>query len=145
MDDEDAGHVTTGGADTEGVIDENETGTVAYPNKRYAGNLTVEKVVAGNGAGTPNALEAFDITVKFTAPEGVALTGTVNGQPVQEEQTITLESGASVTFTGLPENTTYEVTEKDYSQNGYTTAHKNQTGTIAASDEDGRAAWRERV
>ena len=81
-----------------------------------------------------NALEAFDITVKFTAPEGVALTGTVNGQPVQEEQTITLESGASVTFTGLPENTTYEVTETDYSQNGYTTAYTNPTGTILARE-----------
>ncbi len=128
------GYVTTIPANAEGRIVVDETPTVTFLNTRNTGNLTVEKVVAGNGAGTPNALEAFDITVKFSAPQGVTLTGTVNGQPVQEEQTITLESGETVAFTGLPEGTSYEVSETDYSQNGYTTAYTNQTGTIAASD-----------
>lgn len=113
-----------------GTIPQDDTAQASFINRRDVGNLTVTKIVAGNGEGSPNALTAFDITVELTAPAGVDLAGTVNSQLVQPTHTFTLADGQSVKFVGLPEGTQYEVSEADYSANGYETTYTAQTGTI---------------
>ena len=113
-----------------GTIRQEATAQASFINRRDVGNLTVTKIVAGNGEGSPNALTAFDITVELTAPAGVDLVGTVNSQLVQPTQTFTLADGQSVKFVGLPEGTQYEVSEADYSANGYETTYTAKTGTI---------------
>ena len=118
-----------------GIIAQEATAQASFINRRDVGNLTVTKIVAGNGEGSPNALTAFDITVELTAPAGVDLVGTVNSQPVQPTQTFTLADGQSVKFVGLPEGTEYNVSEADYSANGYETTYTAQTGTIEATLE----------
>ena len=119
-----------------GTIPQDDTAQASFINRRDVGNLTVTKIVAGNGEGSPNALTAFDITVELTAPAGVDLVGTVNnGQPVQPTQTFTLTDGQSVRFVGLPEGTQYEVSEADYSANGYETTYTAKTGNIEATLE----------
>lgn len=137
----------TGEADENGYVlttDNGLTGTIAntedayqasFTNDRKVGDLTVTKAVAGNGEDAPNALDAFEITVTFTAPAGVTLTGEVNGAPVQASNTITLADGQSVKFTGLPEGTTYEVTEASYAANGYeATFDEYASGSIVARE-----------
>ncbi len=111
--------LTTGNGLTGTIINTEDAYQASFTNDRKVGDLTVTKAVAGNGEDAPNALDAFKITVTFTAPAGVTLTGEVNGAPVQASNTITLADGESVKFTGLPEGTTYEVTEADYAANGY--------------------------
>ena len=137
----------TGEADENGYVlttDNGLTGTItstedayqaSFTNDRKVGDLTVTKVVAGNGEDAPNALDAFKITVTFTAPAGVTLTGEVNGAPVQASNTITLKDGESVKFTGLPEGTAYEVTEADYAANGYEVTYDDYaSGDIVARE-----------
>ena len=137
----------TGVADENGYVlttDNGLTGTItstedayqaSFTNDRKVGDLTVTKAVAGNGEDAPNALDAFEITVTFTAPNGVTLTGEVNGAPVQASNTITLKDGESVKFTGLPEGTTYEVTEASYAANGYeATFDEYASGSIVARE-----------
>ena len=141
------GDAETGEADENGYVlttDNGLTGKItstedayqaSFTNDRKVGDLTVTKAVAGNGEDAPNALDAFKITVTFTAPNGVTLTGEVNGAPVQASNTITLKDGESVKFTGLPEGTTYEVTEADYAANGYeVTFDEYASGSIVARE-----------
>ena len=141
------GDAETGVADENGYVlttDNGLTGKItstedayqaSFTNDRKVGDLTVTKAVAGNGEDAPNALDAFEITVTFTAPTGVTLTGEVNGAPVQASNTITLKDGESVKFTGLPEGTTYEVTEASYAANGYeATFDEYASGSIVARE-----------
>ena len=141
------GNAETGVADENGYVlttDNGLTGTItstvdayqaSFTNDRKVGDLTVTKAVAGNGEDAPNALDAFKITVTFTAPNGVTLTGEVNGAPVQASNTITLADGESVKFTGLPEGTAYEVTEADYAANGYEVTYDDYaSGDIVARE-----------
>ena len=130
------GYVLTTGNGLTGTITNTEDAYQAsFTNDRKVGDLTVTKAVEGNGEDAPNALDAFKITVTFTAPNGVTLTGEVNGAPVQASNTITLADGESVKFTGLPEGTTYEVTEASYAANGYeATFDDYASGSIVASE-----------
>ena len=156
-------YVTNAGVESaavRGVVNENGyalttanalTGTIdradgayraSFTNERKVGDLTVTKVVAGNGAGAPNALTAFDVTVTLTPPAGVTLVGAVDSTALPAggtvdangvwSRTFTLAAGQSVDFAGLPEGTTYEVTEADYAANGYATTYEHKSGTIEA-------------
>ena len=158
-------YVTNAGVESaavQGVVNENGytlttanalTGTIdstdgvysaSFTNERKVGDLTVTKVVAGNGAGAPNALTAFDVTVTLTPPAGVTLVGAVDGTALPAggtvdangvwSRTFTLADGESVAFTGLPEGTAYEVTEADYAANGYATTYEHERGTIEARE-----------
>ena len=127
--------LTTGNGLTGTITNTEDAYQASFTNDRKVGDLTVTKAVAGNGEDAPNALDAFEITVTFTAPTGVTLTGEVNGAPVQASNTITLKDGESVKFTGLPEGTTYEVTEADYAANGYeVTFDEYASGDIVARE-----------
>lgn len=45
----------------------------------------------------------------------------------------TLRHGESITFTGIPLDVTYSVTERDYSADGYVTTATNATGVTTAA------------
>lgn len=109
--------------------------TVKNYEEGTAGNLTITKAVAGNGA--DNAKE-FEFTVTFAgttdsydyfgsggAPDGAISSG----------GTVTLAHGQSITITGLPKGTEYTVSEGDYRLEGYVTATDGgETGTIVADE-----------
>ncbi len=114
----------------DGDILAGEMAEAEFINERNVGGLIVTKRVAGNGEDAPNALTEFEVTVALTAPQGVTLTGEVNGQPVAASNTFTLADGESITFTGLPTGTEYTVTEADYEMYGYIVRYENATGSI---------------
>ena len=69
--------------------------------------------------------------------------GTVNGTALPADGTVTegvwsktftLAADESVTFTGLPEGTTYTVSEEDYTAQGFVTTITPQTGSIEVED-----------
>ena len=128
----------------------NATGTVvkdgapevAFTNTRKVGGLTVSKTVAGNDF---DADKAFDITVTLTAPANVNLVGSYTGAQsgsinvaatqagASWTETFNLKNGQSINFTGLPENTTYVVSEADYAAEGYVkTVSGTESGSIKA-------------
>ena len=95
----------------------------------------------GNGfeEGYPNTQDAYDITVTLTPPAGVTLVGYVNGMALSAAGTVTegvwsktlsLKAGESAVFTGLPEDTTYTISEADYTNLGYEEAQLTSTGTV---------------
>lgn len=91
------------------------------------GNLTVSKTVTGEGA-DPN--KAFTFTVTLSSK----ITGKYGDMNFTKGvATFTLKGGESKKATGLPEGITYEVTETDYSADGYVTTKTGDTGKIVAN------------
>ena len=89
------------------------------------GSLTVTKTVAGDGG---DKAKDFHFTVTLSDK-------TISGKFGDMEftdgvATFTLKDGASKTATGLPADTTYEVTEAEANQDGYTTTVTDATGII---------------
>lgn len=130
------GYVTTSkGAN--GTIDEHTPAVAAFTNTRNStpppddpktGNLTVSKTVTGEGA-DPNKEFSFTVTLSDTTINGTRGDMTfANG-----EATFTLKGGESKKATGLPAGITYEVTEADYTADGYETTKTGDTGKIAAN------------
>lgn len=123
-----------------GTIKANEEQTVTFTNTKYLpGSLTIKKTVAGNS----HENKDFEFTVAFTKPDKTPdsnvyhFTGT-GGAPdgtIQNGGKITLSSGQSINITGLPKDTTYAVTEKDYSGSGYSTVSTDPSGTIVTGME----------
>ena len=76
------------------------------------GSLTIKKQVTGGDAGSA----AFEIQVSLKDADGKPLTGSYsyNGSQngtISDGEKISLQSGQSVTITGLPDGTLYSVTE----------------------------------
>ena len=127
----------------EGTIADGTTAEATFTNTRNVGGLTVTKKTAGNGLEEPGVRTTFDITVTLTPKAGVNLVGTVNGTALPADGTVTegvwsktftLAADESVTFTGLPEGTTYTVSEEDYTAQGFVTTITPQTGSIEVED-----------
>ncbi len=127
----------------EGTIADGTTAEATFTNTRNVGGLTVTKETAGNGLEEPGVRTTFDITVILTPKAGVDLVGTVNGTALPADGTVTegvwsktftLKANESVTFTGLPEGTTYTVSEEDYTAQGFVTTITPQTGSIEVED-----------
>lgn len=96
------------------------------------GSLTVSKKVDGNAA---DATKAFNFTVTLKDADGAALAETEVGDVTTDANgkiTFALKGGESKTITDIPEGSTYEVTETEVNQDGYTTTSEGATGTIAA-------------
>ena len=109
---------------------ENEDGdkSADFDNTYSAGSLSVTKQVTGL-LGDQN--KEFTVTVTFNAPEGGKIHSDIhytkngvdhtiagdewNSKPVD----ITLKHGETITFTNIPYNVTYTVTEADYTSQGY--------------------------
>ena len=136
---------TSGGTTLTGSISGNIPGTegantvaVTVTNERNAGSLSVEKIVEGTGAQTE---KEFTFTLQLTHIDGVKLEGkypaTINGTDTtvavdaDGEATFTLKGGETITIKGIPDGTTYEVTEASYTADGYTVEKTGEEGTIA--------------
>lgn len=116
-----------------GTILADTTQTASFTNTRTIGDLTISKTVAGNAGDVEKDFE-FIITL-----DGSGATGTYNytgkGVPdgtIKSGGTVSLSHGQSITITGIPEGTTYTVTEADYSGEGYTSTSTGATGNIVA-------------
>ncbi len=124
------GYVTAKTGDV-GVIVADATAEAVFTNTRNApGSLTISKTVMGNAAEEGKKFE-FTITLSDTA-NTYTYTG-ANGGPsgtITGSATIGLAGGQSITIADLREGTIYQVTEKDYSGEGYTTAKAGDTGRI---------------
>lgn len=111
-------------------------------NSYDAGTLNVTKYVTGNMGDTS---KDFEFTVKFVAKDGrsikSAITYTVAGGTPQtvtnNEATISLKSGDTATFTNVPYDVTYTVTETQDTK--YTTTYQVNSATavegLVATDE----------
>ena len=128
--------VTTSGSALTASID-GKTGpnsnviTIQNFSEDTAGNLTISKAVAGDGA---DITKSFDFTLTLNGATGT-YTYIGHGMPggiIASGDTISLAHGQSITIVGLPKGATYTVAEADYSGDGYTAASTGATGSIMA-------------
>ena len=119
-------HLANGGAysyrtDT-GMVFRN---SYAKPVEVTTGALKISKTVSGSGA-DQNAEFQFRVRVG-------ELDGTYGGVAFTKgEATVSVKAGSSVTISGLPAGTAYEVTE--LSASGYTVTSQNASGQIPAGE-----------
>ena len=119
-------HLANGGAysyrtDT-GMVFRN---SYAKPAEVTTGALKISKTVSGSGA-DQNAEFQFRVRVG-------ELDGTYGGVAFTKgEATVSVKAGSSVTISGLPAGTAYEVTE--LSASGYTVTSQNASGQIPAGE-----------
>ena len=96
------------------------------------GSLAVSKTVSGNQA---DSAKDFHFTVKLS---DTGIQGAYGGMTFADGVAVfTLRHGQTVTATGLPAGTTYQITETEANQDGYTTTAVRDSGTIP---EGGTAA-----
>ena len=120
---------------------EAEEVTVSMTDNYELHDLSVTKTVSGNMASRD---KEFSFTVTFTAgtiaplPESFSFTkGETEGTAqlnASGEYTFTLSHGETITFHDIPYGTSYEVSEADYSSEGYTTQSENRSGTVTTED-----------
>ena len=124
------GYVTVKTGETGAIVADVTAEAVFTNTKNAPGTLTISKTVAGNAAEEGKKFE-FTITLSDTA-NTYTYTG-ANGGPsgsIKGSATIELAGGQSITIADLREGTTYQVTEKDYSSEGYTTVKTGDEGKI---------------
>ncbi len=105
-----------------------DTPTPPTPSEE-TGNLIVSKVVAGN-AGDTN--KAFSFTVKLGDNTLSGSYGDMNF--VNGTATFTLKHKEKKTAIGLPAGISYEVTESEANQDGYTTSATGASGSIVKNE-----------
>lgn len=109
------------------------TNTEAFSTKK--GDLTISKEIklAENQGTVIDKNKAFEFKVVLKDTAGQELKGEYaygENQKITSGQRVTLKHGESITITGLPEGTSYEVTETKTA--GYTPAKETVTGTVPA-------------
>lgn len=128
--------VTTSGSTVTASID-GKTGananviTIRNFSEGTAGNLTISKTVAGDGADTTKAFD-FMLTLNGATGTYTYIGHGVSGGTIASGDTVSLAHGQSITIVGLPKGATYTVAETDYSGDGYTAAGTGATGFITA-------------
>ncbi len=129
------GYATTATPTASGTITGTDTIRVVFENRYKTGDLTVTKTVTGDGA--PVGRE-FSFTV--TASHGGApLNGAYGGMTFAAgSATFTLRNGGRVTANGLPEGTSYTVTEAGANTPPYVTTPAG--GVISGEIRDGVTA-----
>lgn len=123
------GYVSMALGDAEGTVEVDKTKTVSFSNIKNIGGLVVQKIVSGSGA---DSNKEFNFKIEFNATGSYSYTG-LGGVPdgtITNGGTIKLKHGQSISIDGLPENTTYKITEDDYSGEGYITTKAGDTGII---------------
>lgn len=132
--------------DESGVILADETQEASFINRKdgvpfegETGTLTITKEVAGNAADTT---KAFDFMLTLTGAEGeyIYFGHGVPGGTISSGGTVSMAHGQSIIVVGLPEGTAYEVSEADYSADGYTMDSTGASGSIA-EDENSEAVF----
>ena len=132
--------VEDGVKNTAGIqIGENDpvinTNTESFNTKK--GDLTISKEIKlAEGQGTViDTNKTFEFTVVLKDTAGQVLKGEYTygeNKKITSGQKIALKHGESVTIKGLPEGTSYEVTETKTA--GYTPAKETITGTVSAGN-----------
>ncbi len=115
-----------------GTITAGATAEVTFTNSKIpTGTLTLSKEVTGIQGDHD---KKFEFTIYFkNSSRTFAYTGKgVNDGTVTDGSVISLASGQSITILDLPENLEYEIVEKDYSKDLYTTTSVNESGVIVA-------------
>lgn len=116
------------------VIYLGNNGVLALPG---TGALEITKNVEIPAGLTPD-VDSFEFTVNFNGSATLAgdfpytVIGTSTVGTVADGGTLTLKAGQTVRITGLPSGTTYTVTEKDYSAQGFATVKTGDNGTVLA-------------
>ncbi len=117
-----------------GKIVVNENIDVAYTNSKIqVGTLTISKEVIGIGA---NLEKPFDFTIYF---KDCTRTFKYNGDGIEDGiirngSEFSLAAGQSITILNIPEDTEYEVVEKDYTDDLYKSSSVNASGLIEADN-----------
>ena len=125
-----------------------------FTNTKKPGNLELTKNVEGDGA---DLTKKFAFTIELTAPEGETLADSYAFKKGEddadgitytrtEEKTkatvtgIALKADDVFTIVGLPAGTFYEITETDYSEDGYSPSIKkgNWTGRITGGGTEAK-------
>ena len=126
------GYITTVSGD-KGTIKEGEPQVAAFENRKElppppeTGSLTVSKTVSGSGG---DQTKVFHFTVTLSDN---TLSGTYGDMTFTDGKAeIELKHGESQTAANLPAGITYEVTEQEANQDGYTTTASGDKGTIVA-------------
>lgn len=113
-----------------GTIEADKTQLVTFMNtKDKPGSLVVSKTVTGN---VGDQKKEFEFTITFNATGTFNYTGAggaANGT-ISSRDKISLAHGQSISISGLPKGTSYEVTEADYAGDGYVSSSKNSKGII---------------
>lgn len=120
----------TEGREATGTTNQDTIPVAAFVNTKNTtapdtGNLTVSKVVAGNAGETDKdfhfTVTLSDTSISDTFGDMIFIDGVAD---------FTLKHGESKEATGLPSDITYEVTEEDYSGDGYVTTKTGDIGTV---------------
>ena len=133
--------------DGKGTIEENGKDTVEFTNhkeKPKVGDLTVSKIVTGDGDKdkewhfkvkfTPTVVIGELTITKYDA-ENNAYEGDVYTVSEDGDLEFTLKHGERIEIGKLPAGVTYTVTETEANANGYTTKAYGATGTIMKNGE----------
>ncbi len=137
---------TTVASGSNAVITKNQTAAVTFTNTKNnneepqndRGNLIVSKIVSGNAGDTK---KDFTFTVKLG---DTAINGTYGEMTFANgAATFTLKHNEKKTAIGLPAGISYEVTESEANQNGYTTTATGAVGSIG-KDQTAAAAFTNR-
>ncbi|MGI6070138.1 MAG: DUF7601 domain-containing protein [Blautia sp.] len=123
---------TTVSTKDQGIIETGKTAEVIFTNTKDSkppadrtGSLTVSKLVTGNAGGQS---ESFHFTVIM---DDSSIHGNYGDMTFDKGiASFTLKHGESKTASGLLAGTSYEVTEKEAGENGYSTTAVDDTGTI---------------
>ena len=96
-----------------------------YRTPKDTGSLTVSKTITGNASDSADEFH-FKVSLSDTSVNGTY------GEMLFTDgvATFVLKGGESKTAVDLPAGITYEVTETDANQNGYTTTSSGASGTI---------------
>ena len=116
-----------------GTIDENKTNAATFTNSRRIGTLTISKKVEGNQGETDRG---FQFTVSLGTDKKKTYSYTGNGVPngtLKSGDKITLTHQQSIVIEDIPDGTSYQVKEDDYSADGYVMTVTGADGTIADS------------
>ena len=110
-----------------------QTGTADITNTLIKHELTIAKQVTGNQA---DKTKAFEFTIRvydYDDNTNMDLSGVTGMTPLGNgEYFFSLKDGESKTVTGIPHGYSYQVTESDYSSDGYTTTVDGSSGHSAS-------------
>lgn len=127
------GYVTESSGATGTISNGSTTGHTAAFTNLSSGSLTIRKTVRGSES---DRSDRFNFTVTFPDLPS-AMTFNFTGVGAKDGSfmnggTISLSHGQSITILNIPAGTRYQVREKNYSSDGYTTTSVGASGTITA-------------
>lgn len=129
---DEAGKIFTTVVDGQTGINSHEI-TIKNYKTGTVGGLKIEKRVSGND-GDSEQLFDFTLTLSNKTTSYKYIGDGVQDKTIQSGDIISLAHNQSITVVGLPQGTTYSVTEKDYTADGYTVTKSGDSGKIIADE-----------